>query len=624
MLDPGDSRRSRYSAFISYSRRDERAAAWLQSALETYRVPGKLVGKPSPFGPVPRRLAPVFRDRLELAAAPDLQAALTEALGASDALIVVCSPASAQSAWVNREIEMFRALGRGDRILAALFDGDESDAFPPALTHGDLGETITPLAADFRKEGDGRRLGKLKLVAVLTGVGLEPLLHREQDRRIRRLTGLAGASAGLAAAFAFVAIAALNAEARAEREQAKAERLVEALLTDLRKAVQPVGSLALKERLNEAALTYFRGQSLADMPDVVLAQRARLLLAMGEDDLARGRPTTAAVQFEEAHRTTEVRLATNPKDPQRLFDHAQSEFWRGYTAWETGNVRQAATSFASYARLAARLLQDDPANADWQMEAGYADSNIGMLALRQTGDARAAEARFTSALLHFRAAEAQRPSDRDIAHQIVDGLGWLADSQRMGLDLDAAFQNRLRQRAMLMDLRAGVARDAGVETGLVRNALALARIEADQGHLAAAANRLDGAAAAARDVAAADRQDKLAAQQARMIALFAAQVQLRRPAAERLPLAQIDASIGACNRQGPLDEPELEDFCQLVKARLLLQQGQWRAAKPLVSAVASRRVSKGDMRLSQGFGINFQTELAFFDTNDATVEIMKG
>ena len=573
-------------------------------------MPGKLVGKPTPSGPAPRQLAPVFRDRLELAAAPDLEVALAAALAASDAMIVVCSPASARSGWVNREIEMFRAMGRGNQILAALFDGDETDAFPPALLHGDHGEHITPLAADFRSLGDGRRLGKLKLIAVLTGVGLEPLLHREQDRRIRRLTGFAGAASGLAAAFAFVAMAALNAETRAEREQAKAERLVEALLTDLRKAVQPVGSLALKERLNEAALTYFRGQSLAEMPDAALAQRARLLLAMGEDDFARGEPATAAVQFAEAHRTTEARLRSKPDDPQRIFDHAQSEFWRGYTAWKTGDVQQASEGFRSYARLAAMLLAIDPRNADWQMEAGYADSNIGMLALRQAGDATAAEAQFTSALQHLRAAQAQRPSDRDIAHQVVDGLGWLADSQRMGGLLDAAFQSRMQQRAMLMEMRAGIARDAGVETGLVRNALALARIEVDRKELPAAASRLHSALAAARAIASADVQDDIAAQQVRIIELYAAQVQLRRPASDRLPLARIAASIGACNRQGILDEPEIEDFCRLVDARLQLARGRPSAAQALVADVALRHSSATEMRLSQGFGIDFRAEIA--------------
>src|SRR5579863_454983 len=62
----------RYRAFISYSHQDRAWADWLHRALETYRVPRRLVGRSTAAGIVPRRLAPVFRDREELASAIDL------------------------------------------------------------------------------------------------------------------------------------------------------------------------------------------------------------------------------------------------------------------------------------------------------------------------------------------------------------------------------------------------------------------------------------------------------------------------------------------------------------------------------------------------------------------------
>lgn len=87
---------SKYRAFISYSHRDEKWAAWLHSALETYRIPKSLVGSETSFGVVPARLAPVFRDRDELASATDLGRVLTQALRDSAYQIVICSPAAAR------------------------------------------------------------------------------------------------------------------------------------------------------------------------------------------------------------------------------------------------------------------------------------------------------------------------------------------------------------------------------------------------------------------------------------------------------------------------------------------------------------------------------------------------
>ena len=71
----------KYRAFISYSHSDESWARWLHKSLETYRVPKHLVGTKTPFGPVPERFAPVFRDRDELATATNLGETLSQGIG---------------------------------------------------------------------------------------------------------------------------------------------------------------------------------------------------------------------------------------------------------------------------------------------------------------------------------------------------------------------------------------------------------------------------------------------------------------------------------------------------------------------------------------------------------------
>lgn len=106
----------RYSAFISYNHRDKRIAAWLHRAIETYRIPKRLRGRQTRLGILEARLPPVFRDREELAASSDLSQSIREALAVSGCLIVVCSPDSARSQWVNEEVRNFTALGRRDQI----------------------------------------------------------------------------------------------------------------------------------------------------------------------------------------------------------------------------------------------------------------------------------------------------------------------------------------------------------------------------------------------------------------------------------------------------------------------------------------------------------------------------
>jgi hypothetical protein len=184
----------RFKAFISYSHHDRVWSSWLQRALETYRVPKRLVGSAGEFGPVPRRLTPVFRDREDLPSASDLSVTVKECLAASETLIVICSPASAKSPWVNEEIRYFSSLGRADRIFALIVDGDpqpddpDQQCFPSALTTGLDGSTHEPLAADARKWADGKLLAKLKIVSGILGIRLDELRQRNMQRRRRNWT----------------------------------------------------------------------------------------------------------------------------------------------------------------------------------------------------------------------------------------------------------------------------------------------------------------------------------------------------------------------------------------------------------------------------------------------------
>ena len=152
-----------YEAFISYSHADERWAGWIHRTLEGFRIPKRLVEE---LELPANRFLPVFRDKDELASSADLSLTLRDALRASRNLIVVCSPSSAQSRWVNEEVASFQALGRGDRVFCVVVDGDPADpasCFPESLRAGE------PLAIDLRDGGDGRRAVKLKLAASLLG-----------------------------------------------------------------------------------------------------------------------------------------------------------------------------------------------------------------------------------------------------------------------------------------------------------------------------------------------------------------------------------------------------------------------------------------------------------------------
>ena len=220
---------ARYRAFISYAHSDERWARWLQSSLERYRAPKQVIQTVESDEAGSTRLFPIFRDRDELASSADLSKSIQDALQRSDALIVVCSPAAANSKWVNEEVRQFRQLGRESKIFCLLVDGSpdpDSDecAFPEALLRADDGSVLAePLAADVSPDGDGKRGAMLKIAASLLGVGIDALKQRDAQRQLRRRTLVAFSSMGVAVVTLALAVVAFIAREEAEIRRGQAE-----------------------------------------------------------------------------------------------------------------------------------------------------------------------------------------------------------------------------------------------------------------------------------------------------------------------------------------------------------------------------------------------------------------
>ena len=176
-----------YTAFISYRHveRDRKWAAWLLQALETYKVPKEL--QQAGF---PARLGKIFRDKEEIPASSDLSDQIKQALEVSRFLIVICSKDTPESKWVSREVELFQEMGRGDKILALLVDGEPSEAFPQRLRFIEqAGRQIEqePIAADVRprsdkSEKDNKKQALLRIVAGLLGCSFDQLAQRQQQR----------------------------------------------------------------------------------------------------------------------------------------------------------------------------------------------------------------------------------------------------------------------------------------------------------------------------------------------------------------------------------------------------------------------------------------------------------
>ena len=346
-------------------------------ALERYRVPKKLVGRKTDKGLIPAKLSPIFRDRDELPAAGKMTERLFEAIAQSEFLLVICSPRSAQSKLVNKEITEFKRLHGEDHILCLIVDGipfskdPAKECFPKALLHRfhtdgmKAGLSAEGLAADVRPEGDGRQMGLTKIIAGLLGVGLNDIVQRETQRRNRQF--LAG---GIAAATAIAVMGgltynAISAQQEAERlaqvagaKSEESQRRLEDnenlslfVMTAVFEEVLRHGSLESVERVTRQLLQYYDDAGPDTMSEGHLFGFTAALMRLGQLYERRGESDKAQEVFESTLLVSRDFLEENPTSPKALHRLQNNLFFVGYLADRQGRLDTAEAAFRERLKL---------------------------------------------------------------------------------------------------------------------------------------------------------------------------------------------------------------------------------------------------------------------------------
>lgn len=498
-----------YFAFLSYSHVDAGWGEWLHDALEKFKVPSSLAGRLTPQGTVPKRLTPIFRDRKELAASGDLGTEIRSALAVSRYLIVLCSPAAANSQWTNAEIDSFKRLRPDGCVLAVIVDGEPfateigaraDECFPPALRiHYDhrgrpTRKRAEPLCADLRDNRDGKRVGLLKLVAGMLGVGLDDLIQREVVRRQRRFATVAAASLVGMTVTSGLALTAIHARDAAGAQRRKAETLVSFMLGDLRRKLEPIGKLDALDGVGARALEYYKDQDISQLSDEALAQRSRALTLMGEVAGQRGDLAGAQGRYREAMAGTAEIVRRSPGNPQHLFDHAQNVFWLGEVARQRGQIDQAEAAMREYKRLADGMVALDPDDPKWRMETQYADSNLGIILYDQRRYPEA-ERQLQHALTTVETLTAGDPNNQEYQKALLESLAWVADAQLGEWHIDDSIAIRERQVKLIDDLRHRYPADVGYQQKAIPAQRALGRLLVSHGESDAGLEHLRAAVA---------------------------------------------------------------------------------------------------------------------------------
>ena len=174
----------KYFAFISYNSKDLNWGKRLQRKLEHYRMPATLCSEKGwPRTPI----RPVFFAPTDIQPG-GLTKEIQERLRASRNLIVICSPDSAKSEWVGKEIAFFHELGRTNDIHFFIVDGiphsgnPDTECFNPIVDELGLPEILGANVHEkiYRWRGLNKERAYVQLISKLLDVEFDSIWQRHR------------------------------------------------------------------------------------------------------------------------------------------------------------------------------------------------------------------------------------------------------------------------------------------------------------------------------------------------------------------------------------------------------------------------------------------------------------
>ncbi|MCX6847867.1 MAG: toll/interleukin-1 receptor domain-containing protein [Verrucomicrobia bacterium] len=452
----------KYFAFISYSRKDSRVAAWLQRRLEWFRFPVKLVAverRP----PHERYVRPIYRDKTNLEVTDEhYWMNIRRALEESRYLVVLCSPHAAGSEPVNMEVAHFLESHGGDASLLVpvivsgnVMSADADAALCPALRA--LGGTLTDrnlptMVSDATTEEQGAwEDGFVSLIAYLLRLergAVGDHIQRETKRQaavLRRWLVAVGVLALAAIGAGVVAwlkqqeavrqkIMAQESEARALHNlglahtmRDRSQELNLFFIGDLRTKLRALGRLDLLEEATRRVVEYHEQipPELAHEPGMLRA-RAMAMDYSGQIAHNQGDAALAVQRLEASHAAWSQMIAANAGDVESVEGFAINCRMLGEALQSAGKLQEALKQYEQGCEALEGLHAKN--------EAGEAQLNRLQSTLRvvqgkarfRLGDHAAALRDLDAAADLARKATEARPKDRANWEKVVEAFDELA------------------------------------------------------------------------------------------------------------------------------------------------------------------------------------------------------
>jgi eukaryotic-like serine/threonine-protein kinase len=172
---------------------------------------------------------------------------------------------------------------------------------------------------------------------------------------------------------------AVAARAEADARRGQAEDLIEFMIGDLRKKLEPVGRLDILDDVGKRAIEYVDSLGPEKMGPDELVRNTKALNQLGEVRVGQGKTTEALEMFRRSLAFADEAVRRDARNAQAQLVLGATHFWIGNTLRIQGDTAGALQHMRDYMRAGDALVRIDPANDEHQLERAYGHSGVALI-----------------------------------------------------------------------------------------------------------------------------------------------------------------------------------------------------------------------------------------------------
>lgn len=222
----------------------------------------------------------------------------------------------------------------------------------------------------------------------------------------------------------------------AEAKLEKSHELIEFLINDEHRQLEPMGLLDVMKESSERSYQYFTSVKSTQSSNAEKLSRSNTFFSIGKVQLETGNFDAALKSFEQAMTLNNELVEVNPNGYEFLTQLARTHYWIATTHFKAGDLDKAELNYLSYQKVAFDLVKLKPDSDMAKIELAHAYRSVASIAVARNQKERAMQL-YLDAIKFASQGRASKKQDLEL---LIQAYSWLENKYKSEMKIKEALE----------------------------------------------------------------------------------------------------------------------------------------------------------------------------------------